>query len=165
MLQIGLFAFDATEAIRLKVAAVTARRRFEALIRAIPKPKPKTGLQFALWGDPVVVGPLAKSKTVKRKAKRAASGPASVFEFAAAGVLPVRLSRSPARPETMRHGQLIERADGVAYRGASYGAAREPTTEEAEREQARRARQRPPKPPKSARTKSRKLLDAVSKSP
>lgn len=158
-----LFDLDPVEAIRLRVAAVTAKQRFAAMARACPRPAPLQGLQAAIWGDPVPVGAKTRQKaTTKRVDQPTVPSAASVFTLAALGGLPVRMRRGGStQPEARRPGRLVH-GDGVAkYRGTSYGAAREPTEEEIERERARRARQKPPRPAKGARTRSRKLMDLI----
>lgn len=84
------------------------------------------------------------------------TAPRSIFEAAAFEPKAVRMRG--AQCEAPRARKVVEIADGVHRHIALLP---QETDEWAERERARRARQVPPKAPKGARTKGRKLIELV----
>lgn len=157
--QLQLFLIDKTEEIRLRVAYVTQQQRQtemrSAVLMARPAQRPVT--QWVFWGDAVVIGQRQQKKQARQATPTRA--PASVFDLATLGLsLKVRLMQTPL--EASEHRRAVREEGVTRCIGAAYPSNRW-TPERQEQEIARRARQKPPRPPKGAKTRSRKLLELV----
>lgn len=162
MQQLDLFVLDKSETIRLRVAAEQARLR-EAAHRYVMRRvgAPLCFLQIDIWGEAVEVrvAPPRRLVPALKQPETIQAGPmaaASVFALAAAGqALGHKLWRQPA---TEAAPYRVER-DGDRTRLIRMRP--EETAEWQERERIRRAKQRPPRPPKGAKTRGKKLLELI----
>lgn len=154
--QMALFTLQPTEMVRLRVAAATMEQHRRAQMLACRRERERrTVLQLDMWGEPA---PVTFWVTKRRRRMGPAPKPrqmaVDVFSFAALGQR-ITVARGAQEREVRR---IVTREDGVTR----HVAVREQDTEEwAERERQRRARQRPPRPPKGAKTRSRKLQDLI----
>lgn len=142
-------------ALRLHVEAVSAEQRRLAMFKAAkPERERVTSWQLDLLGEPK---PIRRWVYVQRrrpgpapKQRRVAT---SAFDLAAVD-LRITIGKGGERNICR---QVVRDGDTVRH-----VAIREQDTDEwAEREQQRRARQRPPRPAKSAKTRSKKLNDLI----
>lgn len=154
--QLLLFAISQAEALRLRVAAVSAEQHRRAQVKAAQGERERRILlQLDMWGEPMPItcwmwvrrrkpGPQPKQRAVV----------ADVFAFAALGQR-ITVGKGAAERSICR---VVTQEDGVTR----HVAIREQDTEEwAERERQRRARQRPPRPPRGAKTRSKKLEQLI----
>jgi hypothetical protein len=165
----SLFALHPTEEIRLRVAAVTLRERAEAMRRALRRQRanavrvlPAQPLLWAELAPPEPTPTPAKRGTTERKPRpRApvAALVASVFDLALGGAprIQIRPRASSGQPEAAPLVRIIRDGDRTRCERLQP----QETEEWQLREAARRARQVLPKPPKKARTISKKLAELV----
>lgn len=153
--QLLLFAINTAEALRLRVAAVTAEQYRRAKVKAAQGERERrTLLQFDIWGEPL---PITCWMWVRRRKPGPAPKPRQIAsDFFAWAALGQRITVGKGGDRSIC--RVVTREDGVTR----HVAIREQDTEEwAERERARRARQRPPRPVKGAKTRSKKLNQLI----
>ncbi len=150
--QMALFATNPRELVLLRVAAAAAQPHHRA--REKLERERRVLIQLALWGEP--------SEIVRWVRRRRKGGPApkprpvvaSAFDLA---LVDLRIAVGRGQPDREIR-RIVTREDGVTR----HVAIREQDTPEwAERERQRRARQRPPRPPKGAKTRSKKLEQLI----